>query len=68
MDRFKDKLRHWMESDLVGIPVTLAAAAIVAVAIGAFYFAGPLGGLAFAVLGIALVVVVAAQPGRQQRP
>lgn len=54
-----------MESDLVGIPVTLGAVAILALALGSFYFVGPLAGIAFAVLCIGLIAAIAAQPGRR---
>ena len=56
-----------MTSDLVGIPVTLAAVAAFGVALALFFVAGPLAGLAFALLGLGLVYLVVEQPGRRER-
>lgn len=61
--RIADKVRHWMESDLVGIPVTLAGAAVVALAIGGFYVAGPLAGFVFVTLGLGLIYLLVTRPG-----
>jgi hypothetical protein len=60
---FTDRVRHWMDSDLVGIPVALAAAAVVAATIVGFYVAGSLGGVLFAVLGLGLVALLVIRPG-----
>lgn len=65
MSRFRAKLYDWMTSDLVGIPVTLAAVAVFAAAIGGFYLAGPVGGIGFALLSLGLAYLVLIQPGRK---
>ncbi len=54
-----------MTSDLVAIPVTLAAIAVLGVALGGFYLAGPVGGLLFALLGLGLAYLLMIQPGRR---
>jgi hypothetical protein len=54
-----------MTSDLVAIPVTLAAIAVFGAAVGGFYLAGPIGGLLFALLGLGLAYLVMIQPGRR---
>jgi hypothetical protein len=64
--RMADKLRDWMESDLVGVPVTLGAAAVVALAIGGFVIAGPLAGILFVVLGGGLFYLLITQPGSRR--
>ncbi len=64
MKRILDRMRHWLESDLVGVAVTLAAAAVFGLAFLGFYLAGPLGGIAFAIFSIGLIAMIAVQPGR----
>ena len=64
MDRIADRMRHWLDSDLVGVAVTLAAATVFGLAFVGFYFAGPVGGIAFAILSIGLIAMIAVQPGR----
>jgi hypothetical protein len=64
--RIADKLRDWMESDLVGIPVTLAGVAVVALAIGGFFVAGPLAGLLFVTLGLGLFYLLVTRPGSRR--
>lgn len=56
-----------MESDLVGIPVALAAVAVVGFAIVAFYLAGPVAGLVFVALGLGLFYLLITRPGSQPR-
>lgn len=58
-----DRLRGWMESDLVGIPVTLAAVAVFAIGLIGFWVAGSIGGVLFAVLGLGLVLLLVVRPG-----
>lgn len=55
-----------MESDLVGIPVTLGAATVVALALGGFVIAGPLAGILFAALGGGLIYLLITQPGSRR--
>ncbi len=64
MERIRDRTRHWLESDLVGVAVTLAAATVFGLAFLGFYFAGPVGGIAFAIFSIGLIAMIAVQPGR----
>ena len=55
-----------MESDLVGIPVTLGAVTVVALALGGFVIAGPLAGILFAALGGGLIYLLITQPGSRR--
>ncbi len=64
MERIRDRMRNWLESDLVGVAVTLAAATVFGLAFVCFYFAGPVGGIAFAILSIGLIAMIVVQPGR----
>ncbi len=64
MERILDRLHYWLESDLVGVAVTVAAVAVFGLALVGFYFLGPVGGIAFAMLSIGLVAMIAIQPGR----
>ncbi len=66
MERIHDRMRHWMESDLVGVAVTLAAVAVFGLAFAGFYVAGPIGGIAFAIFSIGLIAMIVVQPGRQK--
>jgi hypothetical protein len=52
-----------MGSDLVGIPVTLAAVAVVAITIAGFWLAGSVGGILFALLGLGLIWLLVVRPG-----
>lgn len=65
MERLSELINRWMESDLVGIATTLAAVAVFGLALLGFIFAGPVGGIVFAVFSIGLVVMIATQPGRR---
>ncbi len=64
MERIHDRVHHWLDSDLVGVAVTLAAAAVFGLAFVGFYFAGPIGGIAFAIFSIGLIAMIVIQPGR----
>lgn len=64
MERVQHRVRDWLESDLVGVAVTLAAVAVFGLAFAGFYFAGPLGGIAFAIFSIGLIAMIVVQPGR----
>jgi hypothetical protein len=48
-------VRNWLRSDLIGIPATLAAFALLALTAGAFYVAGPLAGIVFSIPVLLLV-------------
>jgi hypothetical protein len=57
-----------MQTDLVGIPVTLASVAVFGLAIGAFFVAGPVAGLLFSILGLCLVYQLAGGGTAEERP
>jgi hypothetical protein len=66
MERILDRMRHWLDSDLVGVAVTLAAATVFGLAFLGFYVAGPVGGIAFAIFSIGLIAMIVVQPGRRK--
>ncbi len=66
MERIHNRISDWLESDLVGIAVTLAAVAVFGLAFIGFYFAGPVGGIAFAIFSIGLIAMIVVQPGRSK--
>ena len=48
-------VRGWLRSDLIGIPVTLLAVGLLALTVGAFFVAGPVAGIVFAIPVLLLV-------------
>jgi hypothetical protein len=53
--RFVRNWRNWLDSDLIGIPVTLLAVALFALTVAAFAVAGPLAGIVFSIPVLLLV-------------
>jgi hypothetical protein len=49
------RVRRWLGSDLIGIPVTVGAAGLLGLTIGAFFVAGPVAGIVFAIPVVVLV-------------
>jgi hypothetical protein len=48
-------VKSWLQSDLIGIPVTLLAVALFALTVAAFWVAGPLAGIVFSIPVLLLV-------------
>jgi hypothetical protein len=48
-------MKNWLRSDLIGIPVALLAVALFAFTVAAFWVAGPLAGIVFAIPVLLLV-------------
>jgi hypothetical protein len=65
----KDRINHWLESDLVGIPATIYTFGVLAVSLAAFRFGGPIAGIIVAVaLWIPMVVFAIHGVGRERAP
>lgn len=61
----RDRINHWLDSDLVGIPATLYTFGVLAVSLAVFRFGGPIAGIVVAVaLWIPMVVFAIRGVGR----
>lgn len=65
----RDRVNHWLDSDLVGIPATLYTFGVLAVSLAVFRFGGPIAGIIVAVaLWIPMVVFAIRGAGRAPAP
>lgn len=65
----RDRINHWLDSDLVGIPATLYTFGVLAVSLAVFRFGGPIAGVIVAVaLWIPMVVFAIRGAGRAPAP
>ncbi|MBS1862828.1 MAG: hypothetical protein JSS68_14075 [Actinobacteria bacterium] len=65
----RDRINHWLDSDLVGIPATIYTFGVLAVSLAVFRFGGPMAGIIVAVaLWIPMVVFAIHGVGRERAP